>query len=160
MDQSVKTLSIETCLMAVRESLREFFVLHLRGTMSLGATHRNEGARTRFELSAIVMLSGAVTGRAVISLPGSTAQQVARRLLGEAALAPGVTEDCAGEIANVIFGRAKTDFGEGGISISPPVVVSGNDYQIQVPRGAECLSLPIETSFGPGQIELAIRNGE
>jgi CheY-specific phosphatase CheX len=88
------------------------------------------------DLTAVIRLIAARDGWLALRLPEATAAALARRVLAEAAVEPtaDMVRDCAGELANVIAGQAKTlTFGTSRhFNLSTPTVEAGGGV---VPAG-------------------------
>jgi len=113
-----------------------------------------------YEISAIIGLSGSVTGSVVISLSESLALELASSLLGEDF--DTVDEDCTdaiGEIANMIAGNAKTNFPGEEASISVPSVVIGK-HKVSYPSGLPIIAIPCNVGAGELVLEVAIKPNE
>jgi chemotaxis protein CheX len=68
------------------------------------------GAATADLAAAVGLTTAAGEGRLVLCLPGRTAEELVRRILAGTTtdLSPDLVRDCAGEVANVVAGQAKT----------------------------------------------------
>ena len=109
------------------------------------------------EISAIIGLSGSVSGSVVISLSQTLALDLASSLIGETFET--VDDDCTdaiGEIANMIAGNAKTDFPGEEASISVPSVVIGK-HKVSYPSGIPIIAIPCAVGGGELVIEIAIK---
>ena len=137
-------------------SLQKLFVDHLGGTITVGKPELNETGAPRYELCGVIAFTGTVIGRVVVSWPVEVAEKVVENYLHISPLPDGMLEDCVGELANVIAGRAKADLETHQIVISPPTVIRGEDYEIAPQKGAACLSLPCQCNHGPLQLEVSI----
>lgn len=82
-------------------------------------------------VSAIIGLSGDVTGSVVLSLPTSTAKDLVEAFLG-----PGMDfsqedmADAIGELVNMIAGGAKAEFHGKDVSISTPTIIMGMGHRV------------------------------
>ncbi len=87
------------------------------------------GGPGRGDVTAILPLAGASAGWLAVALPAATATAIARRVLAETGVEPDdiMVRDCAGELANVIAGQAKTlAFGTPHhFTLATPTVASG-----------------------------------
>ncbi len=140
------------------DSLKDFFQAHLGVDLILGMLTVNTDNRAPFEIAGVITFSGAVTGRAVISFSDEAAMAICTAYPKIDPLPEGVLEDCVGEIANVIVGRAKSALTHHSIVISPPTVVRGTDFSIAPQRGAACLSIPCECALGALQLDISMIN--
>ena len=109
------------------------------------------------EISAIIGLSGSVTGCVVINMSKAIAFEMVAALIGEEVTE--LDDDCTdaiGEIANMVAGNAKTDFPGANNSISVPSVIIGQ-HKVSYPTGLPIISIPCETNKGQFMIEVAIK---
>ncbi len=109
------------------------------------------------EISAIIGLSGSVTGCVVINMSQKIAFELVSALVGDEVTE--LDDDCTdaiGEIANMIAGNAKTDFPGENNSISVPSVIIGQ-HEVSYPTGLPIITIPCETSNGQFLIEIAIK---
>ncbi|MHC4911262.1 MAG: chemotaxis protein CheX [Planctomycetota bacterium] len=137
-------------------SLHGLFAEHLAGTITVGKPCINPSGTPPYEVSGVISFTGSVIGRAVVSFPMDVAIKVVKAYLEMDELPEGLLEDCVGELANVIVGRAKSDLETYQVIISPPTVITGGTYQIAPQRGAACVSVPCETSFGRVQLDISV----
>lgn len=124
---------------------------------SLGKPNIRKDCVPLHEISAIIGLSGDVSGCVVLSLSEQVAFQLIEGLTGEATTeldADGT--DAIGEIANMIAGNAKKDFPASNSSISVPSVVVGK-HHVCYPSGIPIISIPCDTSCGRLAIDVAIK---
>ena len=138
------------------DSLNGLFVDHLGATITIGAPTLNKSGMPTYEVSGVIAFTGTVEGRVVVSFQTDVAEQIVKGYLQMDDLPEGVLEDCVGELANVIAGRAKSEMEQHQIIISPPTVIRGTDYQIAKSKGT-VISVPCETSYGPVQVEISIQ---
>ena len=101
-------------------------------------------------------MSGKVTGFAAISMPMETAKAMAAAYLHLDDVGEDLVSDCVGEIANVIFGRAKSTLESYQIAISTPKIFRSTDISIKRDQGTRCMSLPFQSDLGEGQLEIAL----
>ena len=124
---------------------------------NLGKPNLRNEQTPLYDISAIIGLSGGVSGCVVVSLSKQIAFQLVSALTMESVTK--LDADCIdalGEIANMIAGNAKKDFPGGDTSISVPSVVLGK-HQIAYPRGIPIISIPCETSAGRLAIDVALK---
>lgn len=138
------------------DSLLHFFTTHLGVELKFGKPGLNETRKPPYEMAGVITFSGTVVGRAVISLSPAVAETVCAAYLRMDPLPDGVVDDCVGEIANVIVGRAKSNLTKHQIMISPPTVVKGKDFLIAPQRDAACISVPCESELGALQLDISL----
>ncbi|HZR97051.1 MAG TPA: chemotaxis protein CheX, partial [Chloroflexota bacterium] len=117
------------------------------------------GSHTTQEVTAIVGITGQLTGLAVYGMSREMAVAVVGQLMG----APvEELDDLAlsgvGELGNVITGRAATLLAEQGIraDIAPPVLLVGAGSRVST-AGIQRLVVPLVTPFGTLEAQLAIK---
>ena len=114
-----------------------------------------ENMSPRYELSAVIGVSGRMAGTIVLSLSRSAAIEVLKRLVGEETEEI-TTEVCdaVGELTNMIAGSAKAKLAALELSISIPNIVSGQDHQIHYPSDVQPLCIVFESEIGPFAVEV------
>lgn len=137
-------------------SLKALFEEHLSGSIALGKLKLNPNNKSPFDIAGVITFTGSVIGRCVVSFPMQVAEQVCAAYLQIEPLPEGAVQDCVGELANIIVGRAKSDLARHQIVISPPTVVFGDDFTITPQKGAACISIPCECQFGPLQLDISM----
>lgn len=127
----------------------------------LGCTPRRTGLmlkadmHPRYELSAVIGISGKAAGTIVLSLSRSAALDVLNRMVG--VQADGITTevcDAVGELTNMIAGSAKAQLERLELSISIPNIVSGKDHAIHYPSDVKPICIVYESEIGPFAIEV------
>ncbi len=138
------------------DSLKLLFEGHLGHDLKINKPKLNETGRTDHELAGVIAFAGTASGRAVVSMPLGVAEKLAIDYTQMDPLPEGLLEDCVGELANIIVGRAKGELKDHNIVISPPTVVKGGDYTIVPQRGAACLTIPCDCKHGPVQLDISL----
>ena len=111
----------------------------------------------RHPISGVIGLSGRAVGVVVINLSEELALKAASTmLLAESTEVNDDVLDAVGELANMVAGRAKAELDEFDLSISLPSVITGRDHEIRFPSGAQALSVPYDTDFGPLNLEVGL----
>lgn len=138
---------------------REVLEAELGVQVERGSLRLEAGSHTTQEVTAIVGITGQLTGLAVYGMSRDTALTVVGRLVG----APvEELDDLAlsgvGELGNVITGRAATLLAEQGIraDIAPPVLLVGAGSRVST-AGIQRLVVPLVTPFGTLEAQLAIK---
>jgi chemotaxis protein CheX len=109
------------------------------------------------EVSGIIGLSGDVQGCVVLSFPGDVACKIASTFAGtELTIKSPDFSDAIGELANMVAGNAKKDFGDHMASISLPSVVIGPGHQVSQSRSSPFLIIPCDTELGGFNVEVAL----
>ncbi len=118
-----------------------------------------DGADKVRRLSAVLPLSGAMVGAVLVNVDDATACGIHDRLLGTtASCVDDSVKDALGEVANMIAGSAKSQFGIAGIILGTPSVVYGADYEIYVT--GQCgppIGVAFKTELGAIQVELSLK---
>jgi chemotaxis protein CheX len=126
----------------------------------LGKPYLKKDRLPHHEISAIIGLSGSVSGCVVINLSQAIALELVSALTGETVTE--LNDDCTdaiGEIANMVAGNAKTDFPGKNNAISVPSVIIGK-HEVSYPTGLPIIVIPIELDKGQLAIEIAIKTLE
>ena len=138
------------------DGLKILFESHLSDSLKIGKPFSRPNARAPHDISGVIVFTGTVVGRAVISFPMGVAEKVAADFSKVDSVSPDLLEDCVGELANIVIGRAKGKLEGHNIVISPPTVLHGSDYTIAPQRNAACLSIPCECRHGNLQLDISI----
>ena len=138
------------------DSLKLLFESHLGHSLEIGKPHLNPTGQPAHEMSGVIVFHGTATGRAILNLPMDVAEKLAVDFSQMDPLPDGLLDDCVGELANVVVGRAKASLQGHDITISPPTIVKGTNYSITPQRGAACLSIPCECKHGNVQFDISI----
>jgi chemotaxis protein CheX len=111
-----------------------------------------------YDVSGIISLSGTYVGTVVISFNLATAMKLATAML-RCETPPGMADICdaIGEMANMIAGGAKTEFGGAATTISIPSVVMGKGHVISRPSDVPCIVVPRKTQHGDFAVEVCIK---
>jgi len=138
-------------------SLSNLFQTMLQVSFRLGKPFLKKDKDPLYEISAIIGISGNVTGSVVVSLSNTVAFQLASSLIGESVNEPNADcVDALGEIANMIVGGAKKDFPGPQNSISLPSVVIGR-HKVAYPKNVPIISIPCDTNAGRMVIDIALK---
>ncbi|HLH24501.1 MAG TPA: chemotaxis protein CheX [Chloroflexota bacterium] len=138
---------------------REVLEAELGVSVERGPLRREAGSHTTQDVTALVGITGAVTGLAIYAMSRETALSIVAQLMG----AP-VEElsDLAlsgiGELGNVITGRAATLLAEQGIvaNIAPPALLVGPGRRVSM-AGIQRLVVPLVAPLGTVEAQLAIK---
>ncbi|HEY7065182.1 MAG TPA: chemotaxis protein CheX [Chloroflexota bacterium] len=146
---------LEPFLAAAREVLEA----ELGVQVERGALRLESGSHTTQDVTAIIGITGAVTGLALYGMSRAMALAVVGRLMG----APvAELDDLAlsgiGELGNVITGRAATLLAEHGMTadIAPPALLVGAGSRVST-AGIQRLVVPLLTPLGTLEAQLAIK---
>jgi chemotaxis protein CheX len=113
---------------------------------------------SEYDVSGIISLSGTYVGTVVISFHQDTAVKLATAML-QCESAPSTADICdaVGEMANMIAGGAKNEFGGPDTTISIPSVVMGKGHIISRPSEVPCILVPCKTLHGDFAVEVCIK---
>ena len=139
------------------KAVQNIFNTMIEIPFKLGKPSLKKDRLPTYEISAIIGLSGSVTGCVVINMNKAIAFEMVAALIGEEVT--DIDDDCTdaiGEIANMIAGNAKTDFPGANNSISVPSVIIGQ-HKVSYPTGLPIITIPCETNKGQFMIEVAIK---
>lgn len=128
--------------------------------MMLGCTPKRTGLMLRgdntpkYEVSAIIGLTGQVAGTIVVSFSQASGGEIVKRILGSDSptLIPDIT-DAVGELTNMIAGSAKAKLEHLNLSLSIPNVITGADHRVVYQSGVTPICILFESEIGPFVIE-------
>lgn len=150
-----KAEHLEPFVAAARDVLEQ----ELGADVHAGKLALANGSCTTHDVTAIIGITGQLTGMALYGMSEATALAIVGQLMGapcdeldELALS-GV-----GELANVITGCATTLLAQMGISvdIAPPALLQGAGSRVST-AGIQRLVVPLVTSHGTVEAQLAIK---
>lgn len=109
----------------------------------------------KFELSAVIGVTGKAAGTIVLSLAHCTALEILNRMIGvEATEINTEVCDAAGELTNMIAGAAKAQMEKHELSISIPNIISGKDHHVHYPSNVTPICIVFDSEAGPFAIEV------
>jgi chemotaxis protein CheX len=115
-----------------------------------------QGAR-HYPISGVIGLSGNAVGVVVINISEEVALRADSTLLmTEFTEVTDDVVDAVGELANVVAGQAKAELEEFNLSVSLPSVIMGVNHEIRFTSGADAISVPYDTDFGPLRLEVGL----
>jgi chemotaxis protein CheX len=126
---------------------KEVFDTMVHLPITLGKPYLRGVADPKYDVSAAIGISGAVTGSAIFSFPLDVAVAVASGLAGTPL--KGLDQDAIdalGEIANMIAGSAKAKLPGGANKLSLPNVVLGQ-HRVALPSGVPIIVIPCEIAL-------------
>ena len=138
-------------------AVREVFSTMLGTAVNVASPHNKSHPSPTFDVSAIVGISGQVVGSMVLSFEMETAAKIVAALSG-AVVSPKSPDfpDAVGEIANMIAGSAKRNFGATA-SISIPSIVMGGGHTLARLHDQPCIVIPCNTDLGRFVIEVSVK---
>ena len=136
-------------------STRNVFETMLGCTPKRTGLMLKENMYPKYELSAVIGISGKAAGTIVLSLTRETALQVLDRMVGiQADDINTEVCDAVGELTNMIAGSAKAKMEQLELSISIPNIVSGNGHQVHYPSNVTPICIVFESEIGCFAIEV------
>lgn len=146
---------------AVVQSIEELARTMLDVSVQVGSPALMRDIRSRYDVSAIIGISGGGVGFVAMGFPTQTASNLVSRFVG-APVSPEDPDfgDGIGELANMVTGGAKARFQRDDLSISCPSVVIGAGHQICQRRDMPVIELPINSDCGPFVLAMALRDRE
>jgi chemotaxis protein CheX len=150
-----KAEHLEPFVAAARDVLEQ----ELSSEVECGRLALAKGTCTTQDVTAIIGITGQLTGMAMYGMSEQTALGIVGQLMG---CPCNELDDLAlsgvGELANVITGCATTLLAQIGISvdISPPVLLQGAGSRMST-AGIQRLVVPLMTSLGTVEAQLAIK---
>jgi chemotaxis protein CheX len=142
-------------LLAARGVLEQ----ELGGEVSRGKVRVERGEFAVGEVTAVVGVTGALSGAVMYRMSEQTALAIVGRMMGQQFTElDALARSGVGELGNVITGRAGVLLEKGGISadIAPPMLIVGRGGQLsslEIPR----LVVPLDTSAGEIDLQIALR---
>ncbi len=124
------------------DGLANFFAQFSDPGVKIGDPYEMSENFVFLDYSAIIGISGARKGGTYITVSAAMVDD----LLGAMGMNAGddaMRRDMIGEAANVISGNAGESFGEN-YKISVPIIVTGNDHNIQLPVKIPAFTFPFE----------------
>lgn len=131
----------------------------LGGDIRRGELYLKSTSMPVMGVAAIVGLAGAVEGRVLFDMDKKTALAIASAMNGEELTAMDeLVKATITELANMITAQAVTKLHELGFQfdLTPPAIFTGDNMEVSN-QDVEALIVPMETSHGKVEINVAIR---
>jgi chemotaxis protein CheX len=128
-------------------------------TVQKGKVYRVQSPQTSAQISALIAVTGGVTGLVVYSMSRATALGLASKMMGEALDdLDEIGQSAIAELANVITGQAGSMLESQGFSsdMSPPVLLVGSGSSIAT-FNLTRLVVPLVMEAGDFNVDLAIK---
>ena len=141
------------------QAAREVLESELGSEAERGNLRLEKSAFTTDEVTAVVGVTGTVSGMVLYSMSEATAIGIVSRLMGQQF---GALDDLAqsgiGELGNVITGRAGVLLSEAGYpsNISPPALVIGRGTMVTT-LDLNRLVFPLETELGGLEVQVVLK---
>jgi chemotaxis protein CheX len=114
----------------------------------------SEGAHL-FGVSAMIGLSGELTGALTFSTSPKSACMILERMAGMEATEPDeFVRDAIGEISNMVAGYGKRDLEKYQLKLGLPQVLIGEGIVLYTPRWAQHVWMHVETDVGPCTLDI------
>jgi chemotaxis protein CheX len=124
-----------------------------------GAVGLQRSAYTSGEVTAVVAVTGEVSGMVMLAMTESTGRGVVSKMMGQDFDEfDSLAQSGIAEIANVITGRASVLLSEAGFpsDLAPPMLLIGKNTMIST-LDVQRLVIPMETEFGAIEIQVALK---
>ncbi|MEX1231484.1 MAG: chemotaxis protein CheX [Planctomycetaceae bacterium] len=136
-------------------STRTVFQTMLECTPRRSGLFIKESMIPRYEISAMIGITGKAAGTIVLSLSRRAALEILNRLVGvKADEIDRDVCDAVGEVTNMIAGQAKSQMEHLEASLSIPSIVSGVDHTIYFPSNVQPICILFDSEIGPFAIEV------
>ncbi len=131
------------------ESTAHVFQTMLQLVVRPGVPRLRHNSDAGDDASAIIGLSGDVTGAVTLRFPMETASRLVSQFIGED-VAPDHPDfpDALGELANMVAGSAKAQLTGKTVSISCPSIVMGAAHHVYQRRDIPTVEIPFSTDVG------------
>jgi chemotaxis protein CheX len=141
------------------QAAREVLESELGGEAVRGNLRLQKSAFTTDEITALVGVTGKVSGMVLYSMSVQTALGIVSRMLGqEFDEFDALAQSGIGELGNVITGRAGVLLSDAGYpsNITPPALVVGKGTMVTT-LDLNRLVFPLETEVGPIEIQVVLK---
>jgi chemotaxis protein CheX len=129
------------------------------GEVGRGAVRVEKGDFEAGEVTAVVGVTGALSGAVMYRMSEATALAIVGQMMGQQfSELDALARSGVGELGNVITGRAGVLLERGGITadIAPPMLIVGRGGQLSSLDIAR-LVIPMETRVGPIDLQIALK---
>ena len=141
------------------DAAREVLESELGQDAARGKISLNKSAYTTDDITALVGVTGEVTGMVLYSLSDATARGIVAHIMGqEFPEFDELAQSGIGELGNVITGRAAILLAEAGFrsNISPPTLIIGRGTMVST-LDLNRLVVPLETPYGALEIQVVLK---
>lgn len=139
------------------QAIGNVFRTMVQAEVTVGRPHLKAEPAAPIDVSAIIGLSGDVTGSVVLSFDQESAVTIASKFAGTD-VNPDHPDfaDALGELANIVAGNAKKDFHGYEVNISLPSVIIGEGHTVSTSHMAPQLVIPCECPLGNFAVEVSV----
>jgi chemotaxis protein CheX len=123
-----------------------------------GKPSPKDGMQPEYEVTGIIGLTGSASGTVIVSLSRETAIAATDKMMGQRPTT--IDEDVVdvvGEITNMVAGAAKAEMEELEMRVGLPTVIVGKNRIISFPSGANIISIPFDSLWGPLCVDVGLR---
>jgi chemotaxis protein CheX len=141
------------------QAATEVLESELGGDAQRGSVRVQKSAFTTDEVTALVGVTGTVSGMVMYSMNEATARSIASRMMGqEFAEFDALAQSGIGELGNVITGRAGVLLANAGYpsNITPPALVVGKGTMVTTLE-LNRLVFPLETDVGELEVQIVLK---
>lgn len=139
-------------------SITNVFKTMLMAEMTFDKPRMKAAMEDRPDVSAIIGFSGDATGAVVLGFPMEVATGIATKFAGEQIdIDHPDFADALGELANMVAGGAKANFGGLAAAISLPSVIVGQHHEVMASKNHPSLVIPCRSPFGSFSVEVAMK---
>lgn len=148
-----------TYVAAFVKSTRDVVSTMLNLTIKVGTPQLLRDVAASHDVSAIIGLTGDITGSVALCFPTRTASEMVGRFIGCDVEADSADfADGVGELANMVTGGAKASFSnDRHISISCPSVIIGPGHRVFQQKDMPVIQIPFDSPCGVFEILVSIR---
>ncbi|MCA9039859.1 MAG: chemotaxis protein CheX [Planctomycetaceae bacterium] len=144
-----------SCINPVLSATKSVFEAMLGCTPIRKGIALKDSSRPRYEISAVIGITGRANGTIAVSLKASTAMEVLYRLVGiQADEMNAEVCDAVGELTNIIVGNAKAKMEELQLSISIPNIITSSGHNVHYPSKVHPICIEFDSEIGPFTIEV------
>lgn len=145
-------------IIAFATSIQNVFRTMLKMEVCIGTPVSMTPGSSRFDVSAIIGMSGDCEGTVVISFPQAAAERIANLFAGmDVSQSPEDLADAIGELINMISGSAKGLFaGKQAVNITCPTVVMGSRHTVFNGKDVVCIGIPCNCDCGEFLLEVSM----
>ncbi len=139
------------------QAIGNVFRTMVQTEVAIGRPYLKAAPAASVDVSAIIGLSGDVTGSVVLSFEQGAAATIASKFAG-VDINPSHADfaDALGELANIVAGNAKKDFHGYEVNISLPSVIIGEGHTVSTSHVAPQLVIPCECPLGNFAVEVSV----
>lgn len=142
-----------------RKAIENVVAMMLQAEMQIEQPVIIETAKTRFDVSGMIGVSGDVTGVMILGFDFASAEKAVCRMTGmDIDRAHEDFPDAIGELANMIAGYAKARFVNDEASITCPSVIINKQHKIFRPRDTNTVRIRCHCDLGMFDVEVTMKN--